>query len=137
MADLSVWRALSYWPALIFWPAIVAGLMVAGLGIIRRRMFLLVGGACLMFPAALYLAAQVMQIYRLGWITERDIRDLLRAVDGMLPPQAHYCSSGKNKKADPRSIAREREYNNFAAKNAGYTTDFAAALGMKLAKKSH
>ena len=48
---------MSYWPALIFWPAIVAGAIAAGFGIARRQVVLLVGGAALMLPAALYLMA--------------------------------------------------------------------------------
>ena len=40
MADL--WRALSSWPALIFWPAIIGGLLVAVIGVARRRVSLLI-----------------------------------------------------------------------------------------------
>lgn len=45
------------WPALIFWPAVALGLVASGLGLFRRRASLLVGGAGLMLPAALYLTA--------------------------------------------------------------------------------
>ena len=48
---------VSFWPALIFWPAIVVGLVAAGLGLVRRRPSLLIGGAILVLPASLYLAA--------------------------------------------------------------------------------
>ena len=48
---------MSFWPALLFWPAIVVGLIAAAFGIARRRVFPLLGGAILMLPAALYLAA--------------------------------------------------------------------------------
>ena len=57
MPELSVWRVLFNWPALIFWPTIAARLAAAAIGIVRRRTSLLIVGACLMLPAALYLAA--------------------------------------------------------------------------------
>ena len=57
MRDVPFWPALPYWPALIFWSAIVVGLVVAGLGLARRRVSLLIGGASLMLPASLYLTA--------------------------------------------------------------------------------
>ncbi len=37
MIDVPVWPALPPWPALIFWSAIVGGLMISGLGLVRRR----------------------------------------------------------------------------------------------------
>ena len=45
------------WPALIFWAAIVGGLVIAGLGLVRRRPSLLIGAAFLLLPASLYLTA--------------------------------------------------------------------------------
>ena len=57
MTDVPFWPALPYWPALIFWSAIVVGLVASGLGLVRRRASLLVGGASLMLPASLYLTA--------------------------------------------------------------------------------
>ena len=52
MADI-----LALWPILLFWPAIVVSVLVAGLGILRRRVALLVTAAVLVGPASLYLAA--------------------------------------------------------------------------------
>ena len=57
MTDLPFWPVLRYWPVLIFWPAIVVGLVASGFGLVRRRPFLLIGGALLMLPASLYLTA--------------------------------------------------------------------------------
>jgi hypothetical protein len=57
MTDVPFWPVLPYWPALIFWSAIVVGLVACGLGLVRRRASLLVGGASLMVPASLYLTA--------------------------------------------------------------------------------
>ena len=48
---------VSSWPVLIFWSAIVMGLVISGLGLVRRRPSLLVGGAILMLPISLYLTA--------------------------------------------------------------------------------
>ena len=45
MTDLPFWPALPYWPAMIFWSAIVVGLVASGLGLLRRRPSLLIGGA--------------------------------------------------------------------------------------------
>ena len=82
MAELSVWRVLSNWPAIIFWPAIVAGLAAAGIGIAWRRTSLLIVGACLMLPAALYLAATprfrfiglvpVVSLFLAAWALRRE-----------------------------------------------------------------
>ena len=55
------------WPALIFWAAIVGGLLVAALGLIRRRPSLLIGGAILLLPASLYLTATPRFQY-VGWV---------------------------------------------------------------------
>ncbi len=52
MADL-----LSLWPVLLFWPAVVLSILVAGLGLLKGRVSLLVVAAILVSPAALYLAA--------------------------------------------------------------------------------
>ena len=52
MADI-----LALWPILLFWPAVVLSVLVAGLGISRRRVPLLVTAAVLVVPASLYLAA--------------------------------------------------------------------------------
>ena len=52
MADI-----LALWPILLFWPAVVLSVLVAGLGILRRRVPLLVTAAVLVGPASLYLAA--------------------------------------------------------------------------------
>ena len=48
---------LAFWPILLFWPAVVLSVLVAGLGILRRRVPLLVTAAVLVGPASLYLAA--------------------------------------------------------------------------------
>ena len=48
---------LAFWPILLFWPAVVLSVLVAGLGILRRRVPLLVTAAVLIGPASLYLAA--------------------------------------------------------------------------------
>ena len=52
MADI-----LTLWPILLFWPAVVLSVLVAGLGILQRRVLLLVMAAVLVGPASLYLAA--------------------------------------------------------------------------------
>ncbi len=52
MADL-----LSLWPVLLFWPAVVLSILVAGLGLLKGRVSLLVVAAILVSPASLYLAA--------------------------------------------------------------------------------
>ena len=48
---------LEAWPILLFWPAVVLSVLVAGLGILRRCVPLLVTAAVLIGPASLYLAA--------------------------------------------------------------------------------
>ena len=48
---------LALWPVLLFWPAAALSGLVAGLGILRRRVSLLVTAAVLVGPASLYLAA--------------------------------------------------------------------------------
>ena len=50
MADL-----LALWPILLFWPAVVLSILIAGLGLFRRRPSLLVTSAVLISPASLYL----------------------------------------------------------------------------------
>ncbi len=47
---------LALWPVLLFWPAVVFSVLVAGLGLFRRRASLLVVAAILVSPASLYLA---------------------------------------------------------------------------------
>ena len=58
---------------------------------------------------------QLLGIHTVGWFTDKDIRDLLKAVDAVLRPQANYCSLGKQKSADPRSVARSHGYKDVAA----------------------
>ena len=92
MAELSVWRVLSNWPAIIFWPAIVAGLAAAGIGIAWRRTSLLIVGACLMLPAALYLAATprfrfiglvpVVSLFLAAWALRREKYQIGRVLVG-------------------------------------------------------
>ena len=53
---MPIWPTLP-WPALIFWAAIVGGLVISGLGLVRRRPSQLIGGAILLLPASLYLTA--------------------------------------------------------------------------------
>ncbi len=48
---------LALWPVLLFWPAVVLGVLVAGLGLLRRRASSLVAAAILVSPTSLYLAA--------------------------------------------------------------------------------
>ncbi len=48
---------LALWPTLLFWPAVVLSVLVAGLGLLRRRPSLLIAAAVLVSPASLYLAA--------------------------------------------------------------------------------
>ena len=52
MADI-----LALWPILLFWPAVVLSVLLAGLGVSRRRVPLLVTAAALVVPMSLYLAA--------------------------------------------------------------------------------
>ena len=52
MADI-----LALWPILLFWRAGVLSVLVAGRGILRRRVPLLVTAAVLVGSASLYLAA--------------------------------------------------------------------------------
>jgi hypothetical protein len=78
---------------------------------------------------------QILQIYTLGYLKDKDVRDLLKAIDAILDPQAHYCSSGKNKKADPRAIARSRGYRDVAARRPRYTTSLAIAIQRSAARR--
>ena len=55
------------WPALIFWAAIVGGLVIAGLGLVRRRPSLLIGAAFLLLPVSLYLTA-TPRFQFVGWV---------------------------------------------------------------------
>jgi hypothetical protein len=38
---------------------------------------------------------QIFQIYTLGWLKDRDIRDLLKAIGAVLRPQANYLQFWK------------------------------------------
>ncbi len=67
MTDIPFWPSLPYWLALIFWSAIVVGLVASGLGIVRQRASLLIGGAILVLPASLYLTATPRFQY-VGWV---------------------------------------------------------------------
>ena len=49
---------------------------------------------------------QIVQLYTIGWFTDKDIRDLLKGIDAVLKPQANYCSAGRSKAAKPREVAR-------------------------------
>ena len=55
------------WPALSFWAAIAGGLVASGLGLVRRRPSLLIGGAILLLPASLYLTA-TPRFQFVGWV---------------------------------------------------------------------
>ena len=46
---------LDAWPILLGWPAVVLSVLVAGLGVLRRRVTLLVTAAVLAGPFSLYL----------------------------------------------------------------------------------
>lgn len=46
---------LNAWPALLGWPAVVLSVLVAGVGVLRRRVPLLVTAAVLAVPFSLYL----------------------------------------------------------------------------------
>ena len=50
-------EVLALWPVLLFWPAVAVSVLVAGLGLLRRRSSLLIASAILASPASLYLAA--------------------------------------------------------------------------------
>ena len=57
MGGRSVADVFSLWPVLLFWPAVAVSVLVAGLGLWKRRVSLLVAAAILVSPASLYLAA--------------------------------------------------------------------------------
>ena len=48
---------MSQWPTLLFWPLVGLSVLIAGLGLFRRRVSPLVTAAILVSPASLYLAA--------------------------------------------------------------------------------
>jgi hypothetical protein len=48
---------LSLWLVLLCWPAVVVSVLVAGLGLWKSRVSLLVAAAILVSPASLHLAA--------------------------------------------------------------------------------
>ena len=50
-------EVLALWPVLLFWPAVAVSVLVAGLGLWKRRVSLLVAAAILVSPASLYLVA--------------------------------------------------------------------------------
>ncbi len=56
-SDGPVADVLSLWPVLLFWPAVGVSVLVAGLGLLRRRASSLIAAAILVGPASLYLAA--------------------------------------------------------------------------------
>src|SRR6267143_1561634 len=53
---------------------------------------------------------QVFQIATLERLADKDVRDLLRAINAILRPPGNYCSGGQHKLADPRKVAKQRGY---------------------------
>jgi len=48
----------------------------------------------------------IFQIQQKSWADASTMHDLLSAFDAVLRPQAHYCSEGKDKRADGGKLAR-------------------------------
>ena len=60
---------------------------------------------------------QIIQISTLGphYVDDKAFRDLVKGINTVLAPQQNYCSLGRNKKANPRAVARSRGYKDVAA----------------------
>lgn len=76
---------LEAWPLLLGWPAVLLSVLLAGLGILRRSVPLLVTAAVLIVPFSLYLAA----FPRLGLL-------------GLTPVAGYLFASGAVRSGDVR-----------------------------------
>ena len=50
----------------------------------------------------------IFQLEHKTWATERDLADLLSALDDIFNPQANLCSVGKSKTIEPMKFLRKR-----------------------------